>query len=134
MSNTVDPIDKIFGNYGVGNALCVLCKHDIYSHYWNGTHDWDSCKVTDCKCVGKKVTREANTVYECPFETEWVANTEAKAAINAHIDEVKQREVDMTIQNLINYGLFTSEQLNEAIQGRTRLNELLQQSNEREDI
>lgn len=94
--NSLDEIDEFFSWNGLGVAECVLCKHDIYNHYWNGAGSaensgWDSCKVDKCKCIGKDNVKEPNTVYECPLETRFVPSKQARTTLQELITK-RERE------------------------------------------
>lgn len=89
-------VEGVLGDYGVGVAECVLCNHDVYNHYWNGAGSeensgWDSCKVKDCKCLGKDIEKEPNTVYECPLVTRFVPDKHATTQIINLIESVADK-------------------------------------------
>lgn len=94
-------VEGVLGDYGVGVAECVLCNHDVYNHYWNGAGSeensgWDSCKVKDCKCLGKDIEKEPNTVYECPLVTRFVPDKHATTQIINLIESVIPKEKTIT--------------------------------------
>lgn len=87
-----DELNEILGNYGLGDAICIVCRHNIYNHYWNGAGNqeqaaWDSCKHDKCSCVGKEIERQPNTVYECPLQTIFVPSKGASSALLAWRDK-----------------------------------------------
>ena len=88
-TNLSDELDKLIKDYGIGLVVCAACKHDVYSHYWNGAGNgensgWDSCHAKDCSCKGEWSEPESNTIDSCGWlKREFVPDANFKTAITA---------------------------------------------------
>lgn len=88
LTNLSDELDKLIKEYGIGTVVCVACKHDVYSHYWNMSQDWDACHALGCNCKGEWDEPQPNTIDSCGWlKREFVPSVEAKLAIAQHTKE-----------------------------------------------
>lgn len=93
MNELNNKIDELLGEWGVGMVVCAACKHDVYSHYWNGAGNsanggWDTCKTEGCKCEGEWDDPEPNTIDSCDWiKRKFIPSKSAHSQIEALITE-----------------------------------------------
>lgn len=97
--------------FDISVEICTECKHNAYSHYWNGglrpdLHSgWDSCKADNCKCVGDYEGGDLKTEISEQYDTRELdeAKQDIKTLISEEVDKARISELQGFVDKFDEY-------------------------------